>query len=494
MINYNNGNLMESSLTNQTVKSVAWSAVERFSVQAIQFVISIILARLVAPSEYGLIAMLTIFIAIAQSFVDSGFSNALVQKKNRTETDFSTVFYFNIVISLLVYIILFISAPYIALFYKEPLLELVCKWMGLSLIIQGLSVVQIAKLTVLLDFKTQAKASLIAVIISGLLGVFLAYHGYGVWALLVQSLLNNLLNTFFLWVFAKWIPKLIFSWQSLKTLFSFGSKLLLSGLLHTVYINLYTLVIGRKYSAMDVGYFNQSSLLARFPSVSLMAIISRAIYPIQCENKDDDEVLYSSFINYLRMSCYIIFPIMIGLAVVAKPLILVLLTDKWLPMSDLLSILCLGYMWIPIMVMNNQILNVKGRSDYFLKSEVIKKIVGIVILLVTIPFGLTVICIGLFVYNLFDMIIIIYYSKKVIDIGYYKQFESVFPIFSLSVAMGGIIYLSLLITSNAYLQLSLGVLIGIVSYVSISKLFNIREFNFLLSTLKKLTNSLLNVK
>ncbi|MHC1704327.1 MAG: lipopolysaccharide biosynthesis protein [Tenuifilaceae bacterium] len=485
---------MENSLTSQTVKSVVWSAIERFSVQTVQFVITIILARLVAPSEFGLIAMLAIFIAIAQSFVDSGFSSALVQKKNRTEIDFSTVFYFNIVISLLVYIVLFLSAPYIALYYREPLLELVCKWMGLSLIIQGLSVVQLAKLTVLLDFKTQAKASLIAVIISGLLGVCLAYYGYGVWALLVQSLLNNLLNTLFLWVFAKWIPKLIFSWHSLKTLFSFGSKLLLSGLLHTVYINLYTLVIGRKYSAMDVGYFNQSSLTARFPSVSLMAIISRAIYPIQCKIQDENELLYSSFIQYLRMSCYIIFPIMIGIAVVAKPLILVILTDKWLPMSDLLFVLCVAYMWNPIMVLNNQILNVKGRSDYFLKSEIIKKIAGILIMLVTVPFGLTVICIGIFVYSIFDMIIIIYYSKKVIDIGYYKQFKSVFPIFALSVTMGVIVYLSLLIISNVYLQLFLGGLIGIVVYLTISKFFNVKEFNFLVLKLKKLTHLGLSVK
>lgn len=476
---------MESSLTNQTVKSVVWSAVERFSVQAIQFVITIILARLVAPSEFGLIAMLAIFIAIAQSFVDSGFSSALVQKKNRTETDFSTVFYFNIAISILVYIVLFLSAPYIALYYREPLLELICKWMGLSLIIQGLSVVQIAKLTVLLDFKTQAKASLIAVIISGFLGVSLAYYGYGVWALVVQSLLNNLLNTFLLWVFARWIPKFIFSWHSLKTLFLFGSKLLLSGLLSTIYMNLYTLVIGRKYTAMDVGYYNQASLTTRFPSVSLMAIISRAIYPIQCKIQDENELLYSSFIQYLRMSCYIIFPIMMGLAVVAKPLVLVLLTDKWLPMSYLLSVLSVAYLLNPIMVLNSQILNVKGRSDYFLKSEIIKKIAGILIMLVTIPFGLTVICLGIFVYNVLDMIIIIYFSKKVISIGYYKQFKSVFPIFSLSVAMGGIVYLSLLMIYNVYLQLSLGVLIGIIVYLSLSRLFDIKEFNFLLFKFKK---------
>ena len=486
--------MMAQSLASKTIKSVAWSAIERFSVQAVQFIVSIILARLVAPSEYGLIAMLTVFIAIAQSFVDSGFSSALVQKQNRTEVDYSTVFYFNIVVSFLMYIVLFVSAPYIALYYREPLLELLSRWMGVSLIIKGLSVVQVAKLTVLLDFKTQAKASFIAVMTSGIFGVCLAYYGYGVWALLVHTLLSNLLNTFLLWMFAKWIPKFTFSWHSFNTLFSFGSKLLLSGLLHTVYLNLYTLVIGRKYSATDVGYYNQASLSARFPSVSLMAVISRAIYPIQCNIQDDKELLYSSFIQYLRVSCYIIFPIMVGIAVVAKPLVLVILTDKWLHMSDLLSVLAIAYMWMPVMVLNNQILNVRGRSDYFLKAEIIKKIVGIAIMLVTIPFGLTIVCIGILVYSIFDMVIIIHFSKKVIDIGFYKQFIYVIPIFALAVAMGGIVFVSVAIISNVYLQLIMGIVIGPVAYLSLSKMFNMKEYKFILLKIKNLIHPGLSVK
>lgn len=484
---------MEDSLTNQTIKSVIWSAIERFSVQFFQFVFSIILARLVAPSEYGLIAMLTIFITIAQSLVDSGFSNALIQKKNRTETDFSVVFYFNIAFSLLVYTILYLLAPYIASFYKEPDLELICKWMGLNIIIQGLSVVLVAKFTVILDFKTQAKASLISVIISGLFGVSLAYYGYGVWSLLVQLLVYNFLNTFLLWVYAKWIPKLVFSWQTLATLFSFGSKVLLSGLLHSIYINLYGLLIGRRYSAVDVGYYNQSSLIARFPSVSFMAIISRAIYPIQCKNQDKNELLCISFTQCLRISCYIIFPLMVGIAVLTKPLILVLLTDKWLPMANLLSILSLAYMWNPIMVLNSQILNVKGKSDYFLKAEIIKKIVGVFIIFLSLPFGLNVISIGLFIYNILDMIIIIYYSKKVINLGYYEQLKSVFPIFSLSICMGVVVYLSFLIVSNVYLQLFFGIILGVGFYLFISKLFNFKEYNFLIFKLKELIRLGINV-
>lgn len=475
---------MADSLKSQAVKGVVWSAVERFSVQGIQFVLSIIIARLVAPSEYGLIAMLGIFLAIAQTFIDSGFSNALIQKKDRTEVDFSTVFYFNIVVSLVVYLILFLSAPYIALFYKEPLLDIITKWVGLNIIISALSIVQRAKLTIQLNFKTQAKASLIAVVISGICGITMAYYGYGVWALVCQSLLNNLLNTLLLWVFARWMPAFIFSWQSFRGLFSFGSKLLLSGLLNTIYLNLYTLVIGRKYSATDVGYYNRSYSIAQYPSVNIVGVITRAIYPIQCEMQHDEERLESSFIQYLQMSCYIIFPLMVGLAVLSKPMVLVLLTDKWASMSELLSILCIAYMWYPVMVINNQMLNVRGRSDYFLKAEIIKKIVAIVILLLTIPLGLKILCFGILFYNILDMGIIIVFTKKVMNTGFRQQFQAILPIFLVSIGVGVVTHLFLLIISNVYIQLFGGLFIGAVCLAFFSFVFRIKEFSYLLSYLK----------
>jgi len=475
---------MSDSLKSQAIRGVLWSAVERFSVQGIQFVLSIIIARLVAPSEYGLIAMLGIFLAIAQTFIDSGFSNALIQKKDRTEIDFSTVFYFNIVVSLVAYLILFFSAPYIALFYKEPLLDIITKWVGFNIIISALSIVQRAKLTIQLNFKTQAKASLIAVIVSGICGITMAYYGYGVWALVCQSLLNNLLNTLLLWSFTKWIPACIFSWQSFKKLFSFGSKLLLSGLLHTIYLNLYTLVIGRKYSATDVGYYNRSYSLAQYPSVNIVGVITRAIYPIQCEMQHEEERLSSSFIQYLRMSCYVIFPLMVGLAVLSKPMVLVLLTDKWASMSELLSILCIAYMWYPVMVINNQMLNVRGRSDYFLKAEIIKKIVAIVILLLTMPLGLKILCFGILFYNILDMGIIIVFTKKVMSTGFRQQFQAILPIFLVSIGVGVVTHLFLLIISNVYIQLFGGFLIGVVCLAFFSFVFRIKEFGYLLSYLR----------
>ena len=293
--------------------------------------------------------MLGIFLAIAQTFVDSGFSNALIQKKDRTEVDYSTVFYFNILIALVVYGVLFISAPYIASFYREPELTVVTRWVGLNLLLNGLSIVQRAKLTVCVDFKTQAKASLIAVLMSGLVAVCLAYRDYGVWALVLQSLLSSFLNTLLLWIFSRWLPLWCFSWKSFRSLFSFGSKLLLSGLLHTIYINLYSLVIGRRYSAMDVGFYNRANQFSGFPSTNLVGIITRVIYSVQCELQDDTERLNRSFMCYLRVSCYIIFPLMTLLAVLSDPLIRFLLTDKWLPSAELLSILCIAYMWYPVM-------------------------------------------------------------------------------------------------------------------------------------------------
>lgn len=455
---------MTDSLKSQAVKGVVWSAVERFSVQGIQFVLSIIIARLVAPSEYGLIAMLGIFLAIAQTFIDSGFSNALIQKKDRTEVDFSTVFYFNIVVSLVVYLILFLSAPYIALFYKEPLLDIITKWVGLNIIISALSIVQRAKLTIQLNFKTQAKASLIAVIISGICGIIMAYYGYGVWALVCQSLLNNLLNTLLLWSFTKWMPACIFSWQSFKKLFSFGSKLLLSGLLHTIYLNLYTLVIGKRYSATDVGYYNRSFNFAQFPSVNIMNIFSRVVYPIQCELQSDRVLLDKVFIRFLRLSCFIVFPLMTLLAVLSKPLVLFLLTEKWKVVGDLLPILCASYIFYPIIVVNNQMLNVAGRSDFFLKAEFVKKTLSIIVLVITMRYSLIILCFGLLFYNLCDSIIAIWYVKRVNAIGYLTQIKNLYPIFLLSFGMGVFVMIIVCFLSSSLLQLLLGLLGGILFY------------------------------
>lgn len=474
-----------SSLKQQATKSVLWSAIERFSVQGIQYIINIIIARLLLPSDYGVIAMLNIFLAVFQAVIDGGFANALIQKKDTTNVDCSTVFYFNIAVSVVMYAILYLSSAHIALFFEVPQLDLITKVVGLTLIINSLGIVQQARLTIALDFKHQAVASLSAVVISSPVGVWLAYNGYGAWSLVWHTLFNNLIRVALLWVFAKWRPQRVFSKESFRTLFSFGSKLLASSVLHTIYVNMYTLIIGKKFAATELGFFNRATTLAQFPSTNFTNIIVKAIYPIQCKMQDDIEQLNRTFMIYMRMACYVIFPIMIMLCAVAEPMIRIILTDKWLPSVPLFQILCLAYMWDPIMKINNNILNVKGRSDYFLHAEIIKKIVAVVILLATIPFGVTVMCIGLIGYAVADMVIIIYYSNKVIHISVWRQMRELAPVTLLSFSMGAVSYLSLYLFDDPLLQLITGLATGGLYYLIMSHLFGFKEFKQLLSIVAK---------
>jgi O-antigen/teichoic acid export membrane protein len=470
---------MTISLRKRTINGVIWSGVERFSVQGIQFILNIIIARLVAPNEYGLIAMLGIFIAIAQTFIDSGFSNALVQKKERSDIDYSTVFFFNILVSVVIYFFLFIISPYIALFYREPKLEIVSKIIFLNIIISSISIVHRAILTIRLDFKTQARASLFSVVLGGIVGIIFAYTGYEVWALVIQSLLMTFFNTLLLLIYTKWVPHCVFSWKSFNKLFSFGSKLLISGLLHTIYLNLYSLIIGKKYSSTDVGYYNRAYTLAQFPSMSITNVITRVIYPIQCELQNDLQKLNTSFIQYLRFTCFIVFPLMIILAVLSEPFIIVFLSDKWLFSSDLLSILCIAYLLYPIMVINNQILKVRDRTDYFLKAELIKKILALFILIITMPFGLKILCLGLLFYNLLDVIIIIYYTKKVIYTGYFIQIKNVLPNLILAIVMGVGVFLFVKCFENNILKLFLGAFFGFFIYTSLNIIFKTKDFKLI---------------
>lgn len=474
------------SLRKQAANGVMWSAIERFSVQGIQYLVGIIIARILLPEDYGLIVMLNIFMAISQTFIDGGFGNALIQKKDRTEIDFSTVFYFNIVISIILYIALYFASPYIAAFYEEPQLDTITKVVGITLIINSLGIVQQTKLTIELDFKRQAFLSLIAAIVSGVLGIVMAYQGYGVWALVWYSLLNNILKNSLLWVFAKWRPLLVFSVESFRGLFSFGSKLLLSALLHTIYTNLYSLVIGKKFAATELGFFNRASTLAQFPSTNFTNVIVRAVYPMQCKMQDDTEQLNRLFIVYLRMACYVVFPIMVGLCAVAEPLVELLLTAKWLPAVPFFQILCIAYMWDPVMKINHNMLNVKGRSDLFLRAEIIKKIIAVIILIVTIPLGVTVMCVGLIAYSFADMLVIIYFSHKLTNITLWQQIRALLPIVALSFSMGAVIYLVLaILPGSVVLKLIVGVVVALVYFGGLSYVFRFKELGQLLSIVRR---------
>lgn len=469
------------SLKQQASTSVFWSAVERLSAQGIQFLLSLVIARILLPSDYGLIAMLSIFLAISQIFIDSGFANALIQRKDRTETDYATVFYFNIALSVVVYLLLYLSAPAIAHFYEQAQLTGITRIVGLVLIINAFGIVQQAKLTIELDFKRQAQATLVAVTLSGILGVVMAYTGYGVWALVFQSLINNLIRVLLLNVYSRWRPQKQFSMESFRVLFSFGSKLLLSSLLHTLYTNLYTLIIGKKFADVELGYFNRAYTLAQFPSTNFTNIIVRAVYPIQTQLQDDDEKLNDIFFKYLRMACFLIFPIMVAFCVLAAPLVSIVLTDKWLPAVPFLQILCIAFMWDPVMKINHNMLNVKGRSDYFLQAEIWKKIFGFGILFASIPFGIKIMCMGLVLYSFVDIIIISWYLNKITGITLLSQVKVLIPVILLTFSMGGVISLFVFFFSNIWLQLLLGATAGIVYYIGVAFLFQFQEIKTLLS-------------
>jgi len=472
------------SLKQKTIKGLFWSSVERFSVQAVQLIIQILIARILSPADFGVIGMLAIFIAISQSFIDSGFSNALIRKTNRTEADISTVFYFNIVVGFVFYFILFFCAPIIAEFYKTPVLVPITRVLALGIVFNSLAIVQRALLTAKVDFKTQAKASFTSVVISGAVGLYLACNGYGVWSLAIQTVTNGFLNTVMLWILTKWKPSLIFSITSFKEMFSFGSKLLLSGLIDTTYRNIYTLVIGKIYSANDLGCYTQANNFASFPSSNLTGIIGRVTYPLLCELQNDDERLRYTYRKYLKLSAYIIFPLMIGLAALASPLLKMLLTDKWSDAIILLQIICLSMMWYPIHAINLNLLQVKGRSDLFLRLEIIKKVVGITILCITIPFGVAWMCVGNIFTSIFCLAINTHYTGKLINLGFLKQMKDLFPSLLYSLSMGALVMLVIQCFGNNIVKLVLGCIAGLVYYFVISLITKSQELKDIFSLLR----------
>ena len=476
---------MPNSLKQKTAKGVLWSTVERFSVQGVQFLIMIVMARLLTPHDYGIIGMLAIFLAVSQSLIDSGFSQALIRKQDRTEIDNNTVFYFNIVVSSLLYIILYFSAPFVADFYDTPQLCPVMRVVCLGIIFNSLAVVQRALLTIRIDFKTQAKAALTAAVTSGVAGIAMAYHGFGVWSLVAQQLLNLGINTGLLWLLSKWRPRLVYSWQSFHELFAFGSKLLASGLLDTIYRNIYPIVIGKLFSASSLGHYTRAHQFSEFPSSNLTGIIQRVTYPVLCEIQDDDERLSNIYRRFLKLSAFVIFPLMVGLSSVAQPFVNIILGQQWNFCGQLLQIICFSMMWYPIHAINLNLLQVKGRSDLFLRLEIIKKILGVSVLFITAPFGLVVMCYGSVFNSLVALAINTYYTGKLINVGFLKQMRDLLPTMALCFAT-----FILVLSVNSFFvgdaaKLCAGVVTGVVFYSLISYVFKFSELKELFSLIRK---------
>lgn len=469
-----------SSVASKSIHGIIWSAIERFSLQGTHFIIGVILARLLSPSDFGMIGMLSIFLSVSQTFIDCGFSNALIRQKNSTAKDFGTAFLVNMSISLVAFGVLFGIAPFVADFYQMPELKGVMRAVSITLIINALFTVHKVRLTRNVDFKTQSKASFSAALISGILGIVLAYNGFGVWSLVYQTICNSILNLILLSVLLKWFPVPVFDRASFKELFGFGSKIFVASIISSFYSNLYNIVIGKQFSASNLGYYTRADSLASLPSQNIAGILSRVTYPILSQLQDDADRLKSIYIKYLQIACFVVFPLMLGLSALAKPFVILLLGEKWLPSILLLQILCFGMMLDPICNINLNLLYVKGRSDLVLKLEVIKKTVAVTILVVSLPFGLEGLCLGRACYGVVATILNMTYTRRFIDLSMWGQAKLILPSLLLALFMAAGAYGITLLNVGYALQLTIGIATGIVFYLGLAKVFKMNAMEFLL--------------
>ena len=464
-------------------RNIGWNVFNGFSSQFIQFIVILVIARLVTPGEFGLIAMLNIFISIGQVLIDGGLSTALIQKQDRTDTDKSTAYYFNLCIAIFLYLILFFTSPLIASFYNEPILIKLSRVIGLNFIISAFSLVQRTDFIISNDFKSITKCSILAILVSGFLGILSAYYNLGVWALVIQTVSFNLIQTLLLNIMSKWKLSLHFSKESFRSLFPFASKLICSSILNVIYTNSYALAIGKFFTPSDVGYYTRSNMFSQFPSTYLTNYISKALFPIQCSIQNDYQQLLIMIKKYVNAVALIVVPAMFLLSVLSEPIICFFLTEKWIDASILLKILPFAYLLMPIMSLN-EILNVLGRSDVFLKSELIKKMLGGFCLVVSIPFGIKAICFGLVIYGVLDSLVILYFLRKLIKLSFYDTYMELFHPLLASLTASFLVYIINISNLSYFLQLIVGVMIYSVIYFIILIFFKNEMFLSLMRLLK----------
>lgn len=470
---------MQPDVKKTTISNFIWRFAERCGAQIVTFIVSIVLARLLDPSVYGTVALVTVFTTILQVFIDSGLGTALIQKKDADDLDFSSVFYFNLVMCLMLYGVMFFCAPFIASFYKDESLTAIVRVVSITLIISGVKGIQQAYVSRHMLFKRFFFSTIGGTIASAFIGIMMAYAGYGVWALVIQQLSNMTVDTLILWITVKWRPKKMFSWKRLKELFSFGWKLLCSSLIDTVYTNIRSLIIGKMYSAADLAYYNQGEKFPKLIVGNINSSIDSVLLPTMSNAQDDKERVKNMTRRAIKTSTYIMAPLMMGLAFCAEPIVKLVLTDKWLECVPYMRIFCITYMFYPIHTSNLNAINALGRSDLFLKLEIEKKIVGIVLLLATMWFGVKVMAYSLLVSCMLSQMINSGPNKKLLGYGYLEQLKDILPGILLALGMGVCVYFIEYIQMPTILTLIVQVAVGGTIYVSLSKIFKLDSFEYL---------------
>lgn len=463
----------------KVIRNLIWRFAERMGAQGISFIVGVVLARILAPEIYGTIALVTVFTTILNVFVDSGMGNALIQKKNADELDFSSVFYFNILVCSTLYIGMFIAAPSIANFYNDVTLTPIVRVLSFTIVISGIKNVQQAYVSKTMQFKRFFFSTLGGTLGAAVIGITMAYRGFGVWALVAQYLFNLMVDTIILWITVKWRPKKQFSFQRLKGLFSYGWKLLVSSLIDTIYIDLRQMIIGKMYSSADLAFYNKGK---QFPSLIVTNIntsIDSVLLPTMSAEQDDIHRVKIMTRRSIKTSTYIMAPLMVGLAFCAEPLVSLILTDKWLPCVPFLRIFCITYMFFPIHTANLNAIKAMGRSDLFLRLEFIKKIVGIIILLSTMWFGVMVMAYSLLLSSVLSQIINSWPNRKLLKYGYLEQLKDILPGILLALGMGICVYFVVLLKFHPIITLIIQIIIGAVVYISGSILFKLESFDYL---------------
>lgn len=482
MNNYTNDNFSKSKV----IYSLFWKLMERGGTQGIQFIVQIVLARLLSPEEYGIIAIVMVFILLANVFVQSGFSTALIQKKDADEVDFSSVLYLSLGVAGILYVMIYFSAPFIANFYTQPILIPVLRVLSITLFIGAFNSIQNAFVARKMLFKRLFISSLGAVIISGVVGIIAAYHGWGVWALVAQQLTNQLTIAIILWFTVKWRPYLIFSFERVKMLFAYGSKLLASALIDTLYRELRTLVIGRIYTPATLGFYNRGQQFPQIIVLNINGSIQSVMLPALSAHQDNKKRVKDMMRRAIVTSSFLIFPMMIGMAVVAEPLVKIVLTEKWLPAVPFLQFFCISFSFWPIHTANLQAINAMGRSDIFLKLEVTKKIMGLIILGISLPFGVYAIALGQVVSGFVSTFINAYPNKQLLDYSYKEQWIDIMPSLLISIVMGAIVYSISILSISAWQILILQIVSGVIMYILLAKMFKVESFSYLVATMKQL--------
>lgn len=469
---------------NKVILNLIWRFAERCGAQGVSLVVSIILARLLAPEVYGIIALVTVFTTILQVFVDGGMGNALIQKKDADDLDFSTIFFFNVFICIILYLGMFVSAPYIAKFYNTPELVEIIRVLSLTIVISGVKNVQQAYVSRNMLFKRFFFSTLGGTIGAAVVGIIMAYNGFGVWSLVAQQLFNVTVDTIILWITVKWRPKLKFSFERLKGLFSFGWKLLASNLIDTVYRNIRQLIIGKMYSAQDLSYYNRGKQFPNFIITNINTSIDSVLLPAMSNEQENVNKVREMTRKSIKVSTYVMAPLMMGLAFMASNIVSLILTDKWLQSVPFLQIFCITYMFYPIHTANLNAIKAMGRSDLILKLEIIKKTVGIILLLSTMWFGVMAMAYSLLISSVISQIVNSWPNKKLLNYSYINQLKDILPSIVIAIFMGACVKILEILNLPLILTIITQVLVGFIIYVLLSKLFKLEVFEYICDMLK----------